>query len=71
VNLVLKQYIREVLTGFRSLSSTGPDRALGNIRQGDSTSGHQNRGIFADLEDLNGWEFEEDHLVKDEGNRIP
>ncbi len=68
---VLKAYIREVLTGFSPLNATGPDRALGNMRQGDATSGHQNRGIFADLEDEKGWGVEEDDLVKDKSDVLP
>jgi hypothetical protein len=60
---ILKSYIREVLTGFRSLSSTGPDRALGNIRHGEMTLGSTNKGLLADLEDEEGWNVEEP-LVK-------
>ncbi len=60
---ILKSYIREVLTGFRSLSSTGPDRALGNIRYGEMTLSSKNKGLLDDIEDEEGWNDEEP-LVK-------
>jgi hypothetical protein len=63
---ILKSYIREVLTGFRSLSSIGPDRALGNIRYGEMTLGSKNKGLLDDLEDEEGWNDEEP-LVKNKG----
>ena len=69
---VLKSYIREVLSGFSPLNSVGPDRALGNIRQGDATSGHQNKGLFSDLEDEEGWVVnDEDSFVKDREGVLP
>lgn len=69
---VLISYIREVLSGFSPLNATGPDRALGNIRQGDATLGHQNKGLFADLADEEGWgAHDEDSLVKDEEGVLP
>lgn len=48
---LLKRYITEVLTGFRSLSSIGPDRALGNLRYGDHTLSQKNRSLEDDVED--------------------
>ena len=69
---VLISYIREVLSGFSPLNSTGPDRALGNIRQGDATSGHHNKGLFSDLEDEEGWSTnDEDSFVKDRESVLP
>lgn len=48
---LLKAYVFEVLTGFKTLSAVGPDRALGNLRMGDHTLSQKNRSIFDDLED--------------------
>jgi hypothetical protein len=48
---LLRKYVVEVLTGFRSLSSTGPDRALGNLRYGDHTLSQKNRSLDDDVED--------------------
>ena len=53
---LLKAYIREVLTGFRSLSSTGPDRALGNLRQGVGLLSQRNKSVLDDAEDEKNWE---------------
>jgi len=51
VSDLLKSYINEVLTGFKSLNTTGRDLATGNLRYGDFTLGHQNRGVLDDEND--------------------
>jgi len=48
---LLRKYVVEVLTGFKSLSSIGPDRALGNLRYGDYTLSQKNRSLEDDVED--------------------
>jgi hypothetical protein len=56
---LLRQYVLEVLTGFKALSAVGPDRAQGNLRQGDFTLSPKNKGVLDDLEDAESWEEDE------------
>lgn len=56
---ILRQYLKEVLTGFKSLNAMGKDRALGNLRWGDYTLSQKNRGILTDIEE------EESKIVQD------
>lgn len=57
---LLRTYITEVLTGFRSLNSVGSGGAQGNLRMGEPTLSQKNRGIFDDLEDEESIENQDD-----------
>lgn len=48
---LLRTYINEVLTGFRTLNTMGPARLAGNIRYGEFTKAQKNRSVLDDEED--------------------
>jgi ADP-ribose pyrophosphatase YjhB (NUDIX family) len=49
---LLKVFVNEVLTGFKSLNTAGRDGVAGNLRYGDATLAQKNRNILDDEADV-------------------